>query len=69
MDNLDNQRQDLGDQRLDLIDRREDPGDQREDLGNHTSDRNETGWAKPMQLPAGPREKRPIGRLFSSFSI
>ena len=27
------------------------------------------GWAKPNQLPAGPREKRPIGRLFSSSLI
>ena len=27
------------------------------------------GWAKPKQLPAGPREKRPIGRLFSSINI
>ena len=25
------------------------------------------GWAKPNQLPAGLREKRPIGRLFSSI--
>ena len=24
------------------------------------------GWAKPKKLPAGPREKRPIGRFFSS---
>ena len=32
-------------------------GDQREDLCDSV---------KPNQLPAGPREKRPIGRLFSS---
>ena len=32
-------------------------GDQREDLCDS---------AKHNQLPAGPREKRPIGRLFSS---
>ena len=32
-------------------------GDQREDLFDS---------AKHNQLPAGPREKRPIGRLFSS---
>ena len=24
-------------------------------------------WEKPDQLPGGPRKKRPIGRLFSSF--
>ena len=33
-------------------------GDQREDLFDS---------AKHNQLPAGPREKRPIGRLFSSI--
>ena len=33
-------------------------GDQREDLCDS---------AKHNQLPAGPREKRPIGRLFSSI--
>ena len=33
-------------------------GDQREDLCDS---------AKHNQLPAGPREKRPIGRLFSSY--
>ena len=26
----------------------------------------ERSWAKPKQLPAGPRKKRPLGRLFSS---
>ena len=26
----------------------------------------ERNWAKPNQLPAGPRKKRPLGRLFSS---
>ena len=26
----------------------------------------ERSWAKPNQLPAGPRKKRPLGRLFSS---
>ena len=31
-----------------------------------SSDKKHTDWAKPNQLPAGPREKRPIGRLFSS---
>ena len=25
------------------------------------------GWAKPNQLPEGPREKRPIGCFFSSL--
>ena len=25
--------------------------------------------AKPKQLPAGPRKKRPLGRLFSSYKI
>ena len=34
-----------------------------------SSDKNHTDWAKPNQLPAGPREKRPIGRLFSSNLI
>ena len=56
MDDLYDQRQDLGDKRQDLSDQREDLGNQREDLGNHASDRNETGWAKPMLLPAGPRK-------------
>ena len=27
----------------------------------------ERSWAKPKQLPAGPRKKRPLGRLFSSI--
>ena len=27
----------------------------------------ERSWAKPNQLPAGPRKKRPLGRLFSSI--
>ena len=27
----------------------------------------ERSWAKPKQLPAGPRKKRPLGRLFSSY--
>ena len=26
----------------------------------------ERNWAKANQLPAGPRKKRPLGRLFSS---
>ena len=26
----------------------------------------ERSWAKPNQLPAGPRKKWPLGRLFSS---
>ena len=26
----------------------------------------ERSWAKPKQLPAGPRKKRPLGRFFSS---
>ena len=26
----------------------------------------ERSWAQPKQLPAGPRKKRPLGRLFSS---
>ena len=26
----------------------------------------ERSWAKPKQVPAGPRKKRPLGRLFSS---
>ena len=29
----------------------------------------ERSWAKPNQLPAGPRKKRPSGRLFSSKLI
>ena len=29
----------------------------------------ERSWAKPTQLPAGPRKKRPLGRLFSSLYI
>ena len=29
----------------------------------------ERGWAKPNQPPAGPRKKRPIGRLLSSNII
>ena len=53
-------REDLGDQREDLGDRRKDLCDQRPKIMK------QTGWAKPKQLPAGPREKRPIGRLFSS---
>ena len=28
-----------------------------------------TGWGEAPQLPAGPREKRPIGRLISSITI
>ena len=27
----------------------------------------ERSWAKPNQQPTGPRKKRPLGRLFSSF--
>jgi len=56
MDDLFDQRQDLGDQRKDLSNL-SNLGNQREDLGNHASDRKQTGWAKPMKLPAGPREK------------
>ena len=62
------QRENLGDQREDLGDQREDLGDQREDLGEEREEK-ETCWAKPNQLLAGPREKRPIGRLFSSSLI
>ena len=29
----------------------------------------ERSWAKPKQLPAGPKKKRPLGRLFSSFNL
>ena len=29
----------------------------------------ERNWAKANQLPAGPRKKRPLGRLFSSKDI
>ena len=29
----------------------------------------EISLAKPHQLPAGPRKKRPLGRLFSSIII
>ena len=29
----------------------------------------ERSLVKPNQLPAGPRKKRPLGRLFSSISI
>ena len=47
----------------------EDLGDEREDLDDQRRDLNEskaamprrvkqTGWAKPNQLPAGPRKKR-----------
>ena len=69
MDDLGVKREEHDDRMDDLDDQRQDLGDQREDLRNHASDRKETGWGKPMQLPAGPREKRPIGRLFSSDPI
>ena len=32
-----------------------------------TQIKKERSWAKPKQLPAGPRKKRPLGRLFSSI--
>ena len=67
---LGDQRQDLGNQREDLHDQKNNLGDQRKDL-NHSQVampliEKQIGWAKPTQLPAGPREKRPTGRLFSS---
>ena len=37
-----------------------------EGKSSHASEKKLTFWAKPNKLPAGPREKRPIGRLFSS---
>ena len=64
------QRQDLGDQREDLDDKKSNLSDQKKDLNNSQvampQIEKEIGWAKPTQLPAGLREKRPIGRLFSS---
>ena len=79
-EDLGDQREDLFDQREDLDDQRKDLGDKREDFGDQRKDcvyqrqkkdlmpliMKQRGWAKPKQLPAGPREKRPIGRLFSS---
>ena len=77
---LGDQSKDLGDQSKDLGDQSEDRGDQRPDLGDQRKDLNpsqvvmpliekQIDWVKPTQLPAGPREKRPIGRLFSSTII
>ena len=72
-EDLGDQREDLGDHREDLCDQRGDLGDQMEDLGEGREDlgegreEKEIGWAKPNHLPAGPREKWPIGRLFSSM--
>ena len=74
---LGDQRQDLGDLRQDLGDQREDLDDKKSNLSDQKNDLNNSqvampqiekqiGWAKPTQLPAGPREKRLIGRLFSS---
>ena len=59
----------VGDQSADLGDQREDLGDQREDLSSTDSNKMQTGWAKPKKLPARPREKRPLDRIFSSVCI
>ena len=72
---INDQREDLGDQREDLGLVTEgktltSKGKTLVTEGNssHASDeKKQTVWAKPNQLPAGSREKRPIGRLFSSI--
>ena len=53
-----------------MVTEREDLGGQRKYLNDSKASMpqivKQKGCAEPNQLPAGPREKRPIGRLFSS---
>ena len=65
------QRETLGDQKETLGDKKNDLDDQRKDLNESKAAMpqivKQTGWAKPNQLPAGPRKKRRLcRRLFSS---
>ena len=55
---------DLGDEREDLDDQRKDLNESKAAMPQRVK---QTGWAKPNQLPAGPRKKRRLcRRLFSS---
>ena len=58
---------DLGDKKNDLDDQRKDLNESKAAMPQIVK---QTGWAKPNQLPAGPRKKRRLcRRLFSSNII